>query len=257
MVSDLDVMIVEPSTTVQRMLSRRIQAAGVRTIRQVPSVAAALAEMDREPPHVAIGAFHFDDGTGADLVEAMRDRERTRDVAFVCVTSEDDEELLDRMRQAGNVALLRKPIDAATLATALHSTITELVHAEGAFDFEELGVLVVDDSRFARKRIGHVLHKLGISDLTFAGDGEEARDLLAQGASFDLIVTDYNMPRMNGDELVKFVRGESDQRQIPILMVTSESDDARLAAVHRHGVSAVCDKPFAMAEVRSLISTIL
>ncbi len=256
LVSDLDVVIVEPSHTMQRMFARRLRSAGVRSIRSVGTIAAALSELHREPPHVAVGAFHFDDGTGADLVEAMREHERTSGIPFVCVTSEEDTQQLERLRQAGLVAMLRKPIDAATLSTALHSTIAELVHEEGAFDFEELSVLVVDDSRFARKRIGTVLAKLGVSDLTFANDGVEGMQVLRTRA-FDLVVTDYNMPRMDGDELVKFVRHESGQRDVPILMVTSESDTARLAAVHRHGVSAVCDKPFRTDEVRSLISTIL
>lgn len=253
--SDLDVVIADPSSIMQRMLAQRVTSAGVRSIRRVASIASAMSEMVRQPPHVALGAFHFDDGTGADLVEAMREEERTRGVPFLCVTSADNEEL-DRIRQAGLVAILRKPIDAATLTTALQSTIAELVHAEGAFEFEELRVLVVDDSRFARRHIGRVLEKLGVHDLTFAGDGVEASRIL-RSESFDLVVTDYNMPHMNGDALVKHVRRESNQRAVPILMVTSESDTARLAEVHRHGVSAVCDKPFGIDEVRALISTIL
>jgi len=255
-IPDLDVVVADPSPTMQRMLARRIEAAGVRSIRRVHSVGTAMWEMIRSPPHVAIGAFHFDDGTGADLVEGMREADRTCNVPFLCVTSEEDPSRLDRIRQAGLVALLRKPIDAATLATALHSTIAELVHDEGAFDFEELTVLVVDDSRFARRHIGSVLNKLGILDLTFANDGVEASRILAE-RSFDLVVTDYNMPNLDGDGLVQHVRRESSQRSVPILMVTSESDTARLAAVHRHGVSAVCDKPFGIDEVRALISTIL
>lgn len=255
-VPDLDVLVAEPSHTMQHMLRQLVRAAGVRSIRTVGAVGDAMTEMLRDPPHVVIGAFHFDDGTGSDLIERMRGHERTRGVAYLCVTSEDDPGLLDRLRQAGLVALLRKPIDAATLATALHSTVAELGHDEGAFDFEELRVLVVDDSRFARKRIGSVLQKLGISDIVYAHDGLEATGVLA-GEDFDLVVTDYNMPRMDGDGLVQHVRNESNQRWVPILMVTSESDSARLAEVHRHGVSAVCDKPFGIEEVRALITTIL
>ena len=255
-ISDLDIVVADPSHTVQHVLTNLVAAAGVRSIRCVDSVRAAMTEMLRQPPDVLLGAFHFGDGTGADLVEAMRDDVRTRDVAFLCVTSEEDDHLFDRIRQAGLVALLRKPIDSATLATALHSTVGQLVHVEGVFEFEELKVLVVDDSRTSRRHIGNVLEKLGINDLTFAEDGVEATQILAR-SGFDLVVTDYNMPKMDGDDLIQHIRGESNQPTVPILMVTSESDAARLAAVHRHGVSALCDKPFAIDQVRALISTII
>lgn len=256
-VSDLDVLIADPSSTMQRMLARRVTAAGVRTVRHVGTIRDAMAEMMADCPHVVIGAFHFDDGTGAELVERMRDDARTSSVAFLCVTSEDDNDALDRIRQAGKGALLRKPIDAPGLATALHSTIANFVHEEPpVFHMEGLKVLVVDDSKFARRYVANILTKLGIAELAFANDGLEATEILAEEA-FDLVVTDLNMPKMDGDELVRFVREESNQPTVPILMVTSESDSARLAEVHRHGVTAVCDKPFGMDEVRALISTIL
>lgn len=254
-VSDLDVIIADPSATVRKMLEQRVASAGVASIRQVDTVSLAMTEMRRQPPHVAIGALYFDDGTGVDLVQAMRDDVRTQGTAFLCVTSEDDPDKLDPIRQAGLVALLKKPIDGSTLAAALHSTIADLGD-EGIFDFEELRVLVVDDSRFSRRHIGAVLGKLGISELTFAEDGLQACRLL-QDDTFDLVVTDYNMPNLDGEGLVRFVRTESNQPRVPILMVTSESDTSRLAQVHRHGVSAMCDKPFGIDEVRALIANII
>lgn len=254
--TDLDVVIAEPSTTQQAILTKRVAAAGVRSIRQVPNVRLAMQEMHRDPPHVVLSAFHFDDGNGCDLVEKLRDDERTRGVAFLLVSSETDPDKLDRIRQAGFSAMLSKPIDCGTLRTALTATVRELDHVEGAFAFEELQVLVVDDSRFARRHIASVLSKLGITNLTFAEDGQQALEIFAE-QEFDLVVTDYNMPRLNGDGLVKGVRGGASHRDVPILMVTSESDHHRLAEVHQAGVSAMCDKPFHIDQVRALISNIL
>jgi two-component system chemotaxis response regulator CheY len=73
----------------------------------------------------------------------------------------------------------------------------------------------------------------------------------------DLVVTDYNMPEMDGQALVKHIRQHSWQKTVPILMVTSESDEGRLAAVEAAGVSGICDKPFEASVVRELLGRLL
>jgi two-component system chemotaxis response regulator CheY len=84
----------------------------------------------------------------------------------------------------------------------------------------------------------------------------EAMELIAD-TFFDLIVTDYNMPRMNGKELVEHIRSGSSQASVPILMVTSEQNENRLAAVQQAGISAICDKPFEPDSVRRLVEQTL
>jgi len=73
----------------------------------------------------------------------------------------------------------------------------------------------------------------------------------------DLVVTDYNMPEMDGKALIDHIRHKSWQNSVPVLMVTSESDQGRLAAVEEAGVSGICDKPFEPAVVKALLLKIL
>ena len=73
----------------------------------------------------------------------------------------------------------------------------------------------------------------------------------------DLVVTDYNMPEMDGRQLVEYIRQQSWQRSVPILMVTSEQSFSRLAAVEEAGVSGICDKPFEPGTIRRLLQRIL
>ncbi len=73
----------------------------------------------------------------------------------------------------------------------------------------------------------------------------------------DLVVTDYNMPEMDGRGLVDYIRTKSWQNSVPILMVTSESDEGRLAAIEEAGVSGICDKPFEPDIVKALLTKIL
>ena len=124
------------------------------------------------------------------------------------------------------------------------------------FDPESLNVLVVDDSSMARKQIIRTLERMGIEKFAVACDGKEAIPLI-DNEYFDLVITDYNMPEVDGEALIEYIRNESKQPTVPILMVTSEGDMNRLAAVEQSGVSAICDKPFEPQTVKSMIEAIM
>ena len=92
--------------------------------------------------------------------------------------------------------------------------------------------------------------------VTEAVDGQQAINLL-QDNMFDLIVTDYNMPEVDGRELTRYVREQSQQSHLPILMVTSESNDTHLANIEQDGVNALCDKPFEPQLVKQILFKLL
>ena len=89
-----------------------------------------------------------------------------------------------------------------------------------------------------------------------AENGSVAAGILAD-TMVDLVITDYNMPEMDGKALVDFIRQQSWQASVPILMVTSEADMGRLAAIESAGVSGICDKPFEAHVVRDLLGRLL
>jgi len=167
--------------------------------------------------------------------------------------------MLDPIRQAGVIAILPKPFDPDDLRKALYSTVEFIAPDENALAdiiLDDLKTLVVDDSPLARKHISRVLGNLGISDITTAENGVDAISKI-ESNFFDLVVTDYNMPEMDGETLTRFIREQSSQRSIPILMVTSEGDQSRLSAVQQAGVSGICDKPFDTISVKQMIRQLL
>jgi two-component system chemotaxis response regulator CheY len=93
---------------------------------------------------------------------------------------------------------------------------------------------------------------MGIEHIVEAENGKAAVTELAD-TMFDLVLTDYNMPEMDGRALVEYIRTQSWQTEVPILMLTSENNQGRLAAVEKAGVSAICDKPFDQGNIRNLI----
>jgi two-component system chemotaxis response regulator CheY len=99
-------------------------------------------------------------------------------------------------------------------------------------------VLVVDDSSTIRKIIHRCLEKaeLGITEVCEAGNGQEALDLLAR-RPVDLVLTDINMPRMNGMQFLSALKENRDWKQIPVLIISTEAGAA--AVIDAVGKGAV------------------
>ena len=258
-ISELTVAVVEPSTMQGKIIEAELNALGIDKILYQRSGQAALETMLRIEPDLVISAMYLPDMTGAELVISMREDESLQAVPFMLISSETSFAMLDPVRQAGVIAILPKPFATGDLRKALYSTVEFITPDEDALAdivLDELKTLVVDDSSLARKHISRVLNNLGISDITTAINGREAVDMI-ETTFFDLVVTDYNMPEMDGETLTRFIREQSSQRSIPILMVTSEGDQSRLSAVQQAGVSGICDKPFDIISVRQMIRRLL
>lgn len=104
-------------------------------------------------------------------------------------------------------------------------------------------VLIVDDSPTMRSMVRASLRPLKGITFVEAGNGLEAIERLAIGR-IDLIVLDLNMPDMHGLEVVGFVRRQPAFREIPILVLTTRSDDESREAVLTAGASLYLNKPF-------------
>ncbi len=257
--SSLHVFLVEPSHTQQLIIRQHLADAGIHDIECLASGADTLAELSHASPDLIISSMYLPDMTGVDLVHAIREDSASYEMAFLLISSETNIKYLEPIRQAGAIAILPKPFSQQELNTALGATLDYLYPQKASlehFDIADLQVLVVDDSDFSRKFITRILNDIGIENITLANDGKQAFDLINQHY-FDLIVTDFNMPEMDGLQLVRQIRTNTEQKTVPILMVTSEQNQNRLAAVEKAGVSAVLDKPFEPASIKQLIIRLL
>lgn len=258
-VEQISVLLIEPSSAQRRIIDNFLKQIGIIGVHWVKTGSEALQYMNVEAPDLVISAMHLQDMTGTELVQTMRMDKALGDLPFMLISSETHYRYLEPIRQAGVIAILPKPFQLEQLRKAIHSTLQYIDPGElhtRHFASEELKVLVVDDSFTARKHIIRVMRNMGVEDLTEAKNGCEALELV-NANYFDLIVTDYNMPEMDGKELVEHIRTDSTQASVPILMVSSESDVSRLAAVQQVGVSAICDKPFEADTVKQILERIV
>jgi two-component system chemotaxis response regulator CheY len=258
-IANLSILLVEPSEVQQKIIIKSLAESGVKQVETAATQAQVLSLLESYHPDLVISSMYLSDGTADSLLQKIRLNPATEHQPFMLISSERNKKYIEQLRQSGVLAILPKPFSAKAITRALKATLDIISEEEvdlDHFDVTLLRVLVVDDSRFARKHIIRVLAGMGIPEPVEAENGKEAIAHLSE-QSFDLIVTDYNMPEMDGRELTETVRGSNAYSHIPILMVSSEANDTHLANIAQAGVDAICDKPFEPATVRELLYKIM
>ncbi|OQA32569.1 MAG: Chemotaxis protein CheY [Betaproteobacteria bacterium ADurb.Bin341] len=253
--TEIRVLLVEPSSMQAGLATKMLANMGVLTIQPCHTGAEALAALDEsDQPTVVVSSLYLQDMSGTDLVITMRGKQELEAVPFILISSETRPQVLEPIRQSGACSIVTKPFTEDQLRRAIGAAAGYLVHADdfGDEDIERFHVLLVDDSTASRRHIRRRLESLGLTHITEAGNGKEAVQVLTD-SMIDLVITDYNMPEMDGYELLQFIRTKSWQAEIPVMMVTSEENEGRLAAVQKAGVSMICDKPFDASSIRRLI----
>jgi two-component system chemotaxis response regulator CheY len=119
-------------------------------------------------------------------------------------------------------------------------------------------VLVVDDSAAIRKILNRVLRQTGMAIGTIheAGDGQEALDLLKTHRP-NLVLTDINMPKMDGLQFLAALKGCEEWRTIPVVMITTEGGETKVAEAVRLGAAGYVRKPFTADQIKEKLAGIL
>ena len=120
----------------------------------------------------------------------------------------------------------------------------------------DLNILIVDDSPTMRCILVNTIQKAGYPNCQQAEDGKDALAKLMAG-NFDLLMTDWNMPNMNGLELTEAVRSDEKMKDIPILMVTTRNMKSDIISAIRTGVNGYIVKPFDTKTLHAKIEEIM
>ncbi len=116
-------------------------------------------------------------------------------------------------------------------------------------------ILIVDDFSTMRRIIKNLLRDLGFNNTQEADDGSTALPMLQKG-DFDFVVTDWNMPGMQGIDLLKAIRADEHLKNIPVLMVTAEAKREQIIAAAQAGVNGYVVKPFTAATLKEKLDKI-
>ena len=248
------VMLVEQSRLQSGVIGKILAEVGVTNVHAVSTGKDALEQFGTISPTVVLSSLKLPDMSGLELAARIRDSIRCPDTGIILMTGDDwNSDRQTAARRLGRTQMIRKPFNAEGLRKIIEQTLNDQDRDQQPLDgLNELRVLIVDDSTVARRHAQATLTRLGFSRFTQADDGSTAIEELEK-ASFDLVVTDYNMPQMDGQQLITYIRQASNQRHVPIIMVTTEFDPQKLAAVYQLGVSAICNKSFDLELVRNIV----
>jgi two-component system, chemotaxis family, chemotaxis protein CheY len=121
-----------------------------------------------------------------------------------------------------------------------------------------LSLLIVDDSPMMRSFIRRVLALSGLPEheIAEAGDGEEALRVM-RGQRVDVVLSDINMPKMSGSELIRTMREEPALRDIPVIVVSTDSTLQRIESMRAYGARGYLSKPFPPEALRAEIERVL
>jgi len=123
-----------------------------------------------------------------------------------------------------------------------------------AYD-KSMKILIVDDFSTMRRIIKNLLRDLGLTNTQEADDGATALPMLQNG-NFDFLITDWNMPGMQGIDLLKTVRADPNLNTLPVLMVTAEAKREQIVEAAQCGVNGYIVKPFTAQILEEKISKI-
>ncbi len=206
-------------------------------------------------PQLLHGTSHVEDRVGAsskpslvvNVDGALRRIEVDRIIEAREYLVSPPPELIDRMPGISGVATLADGSLALVLDLIDLSRRPLPVQAQGLRDMqaalqEQQHVLVVDDSSSVRNTIGALLRDENYK-VTLARDGLEAMRAMLDGR-FSAVLTDLEMPQLNGFELTEFIRNRSDQPKVPVIMLTSRGQDKHREHALSVGVNAFLIKPY-------------
>ncbi|MBK6649496.1 MAG: chemotaxis response regulator CheY [Betaproteobacteria bacterium] len=120
----------------------------------------------------------------------------------------------------------------------------------------DLRFLIVDDFSTMRRIVRGLLKEIGYTDADEAEDGVAALQKLRNGR-FDFVVSDINMPNMNGFQLLAQIKSDDKLKHLPVLMVTAEARKEDIVAAAQGGAAGYIVKPFTKATLEDKIANIL
>ncbi|WP_041717688.1 chemotaxis response regulator CheY [Alloalcanivorax dieselolei] len=120
---------------------------------------------------------------------------------------------------------------------------------------KNMSILVVDDFPTMRRIIRSLLKELGYGNVDEAEDGQEALTKL-RGGGFQFVVSDWNMPNLDGLEMLKQIRADGELNHLPVLMVTAEAKKENIIAAAQAGANGYIVKPFTAVTLEEKLNKI-
>ncbi|MBI3542550.1 MAG: response regulator, partial [Deltaproteobacteria bacterium] len=216
----------------------------------------AMTMLEGNPVDFVISDWEMPGSTGIDLLNRMRADDRFKHIPFVMVTAPVSQER-DKVEQAGSLGVdeyVIKPFRSQTLQEKIHEALAK-ANIRG-----RKAVLLVDDDNDSRAAIKEYIEAMGYGPIYEAADGEAGFALLRQkGIEIAFVMSDWEMPRLAGIDLLRQIRKDPEFSRMPFIMVTSQTSIERLKIEQALdlNVDHYLLKPFRSADLRDKVEHVL
>ncbi len=248
------VLIVDDSITIRQVVKNELIQLGFmeHQIRETGDGKSASDILANTKFDMVISDWNMPKMNGLDLLKHIRSTPKLKDIPFLMLTSEANEENILKALEEGADQYITKPFK----ATMLEETIKKILSAKNVFGNKK--VLVVDDSPVMRRIIKKNLKQAGFleENILESPDGDTATDRILV-ENFDLIISDWHMPKVDGLEFFYRLQAYDDFKDIPFLMVTSEAQKEKVMEALNAGISNYILKPFTAMDLEKKIKQIL
>ena len=230
------ILLVDDSRLIHASVGRIIDENGFKLIHAMDGVE-GLEKAIEYIPDLIISDLDMPNMNGYEMCQEIKQRNVTQDIPVVILSTRGTGLDIDKGFDVGANDFLTKPVDEAELISRINLTLS----SQGESSLREK-ILVVDDSMLVLNMMKQGLSQQGFEVLT-ANDGQEGYDVAVEHEP-DLIITDFNMPKMDGRELTRALKSREELSNIPVLMLTAADSDTDQRKGKHAGVAAFLSKPF-------------
>lgn len=253
MMADLKqtILVVDDSAIQRKIIRTELLAEGYEVIEAENGVVAlAAASMAKVPPDLITLDVEMPHLNGFETCEKFREphysrpfmQYKDRRVPIIFITAHDTLEGRQRGFGLGASDFIIKPFEKGQVARVVNRVLQPRKQVEGR------SVLVVDDSKTVRDIVSDFLVQQGFI-VYEAENGREAWDKIRKMDQVDLVVTDFMMPEMNGDELCSRIRGDQKFNHLPVIFLSAAAEQNMILQFYDAGATDYLMKPFAKEEL--------
>ena len=252
------ILVVDDSSTIRKIIDRELSQAGYEVqLANNGMEALAMLEWSNTLPALITLDIDMPRMNGLEVCQAIRkaaqggnsQKKRIADIPIIFVSANDTVDNREKGYELGVIDFISKPF----MPGKMLATVNNILHVRE--QFSDMTALIVEDSPAARQIVSTILSRHGLT-LHEAADGKEALDILAKLAyGVDIIITDYVMPGISGDELCRQLRTMKPLEQVPIFFISSIETKEAILGFFKSGASDYLPKPFTDEEFRARVLT--
>ena len=240
------ILVVDDSPVARRIISRELELGGY-TVVEASSGAEALQQVKTNAPALITLDVNMSGMNGFDTCIALREQiagegDGTH-IPVIFITSMDTVEGRERGFEVGGTAFITKPFQQGELLERVGGIL--------GFDrpWKDALALVVEDSEIAKMAIADTLSSQGIKSVAVGNAQAGLEKLKANPREFSLVICDYFLPGMMGDEFCQEVRKDPEIKEIPIVMLSAGTDRSNILKMFKAGATDYVNKPFVQEEL--------